>query len=388
MGDSRRTTVKLTIRRLLDQWKLPGKGWVALAAVGITLSCWAALTTVNQAAIENSTLDASVIGSKIPAAATFTTTHVTSGPSSFSSQGFYQGWNRNVLGETDLYNSPGLGIGGFYFYNGATPNLLMSLNNAGVLTPIGGFVGNLTGNVVGNTQGVHTGTVNGTLNGTVNGSAYGATGAFGNLIAACSGCGQTPWNPGTYSSGTWFGWNQNGGSTGESDIINRYVAGEQGGFSWWSTTAAALSAPVMTLTPAGVLTVNQINANVNGNVSTATKLQSSPSNCAAGQATPGVNAYGQSQNCETAIYSQRGTVQFTAATFPNTATTYITENFAIAAAPIAGAVVTCTPQGDFGSEVQYTCWMSGARLYIKVTHGTVGLPYTVQATDVNYLVQQ
>jgi hypothetical protein len=77
-----------------------------------------------------------------------------------------------------------------------------------------------------------------------------------------------------------------------------------------------------------------------------------------------------------------------AQTFPNSATTHFTLSFTLASVPGAGAVVTCTPQSDFGDEVQYTCWATSTTLFVKITHGTVGLPFTSNAVNLNYMIEQ
>jgi hypothetical protein len=232
------------------------------------------------------------------------------------------------------------------------------------------------------------------------GNVAATSGVFGNIVIGCSGCGGTAWNPGTLTSGSWISFGNNGGSNQETDVINRYVSGV-GGFSWWTPTGTSLTSQIMNLNTSGTLTVNAVNATLNGNTngthtgsnvgnsSTASSLASAPGGCGSlGQFTGGINANGTPINCQTSVYSQKGTVTVPAETFSNSSVTHFTVGFAVLSVPTSGAVVICTPQGDFGDEVQYTCWASGSTLNIKITHGTVGLPYTSNSMNVNFMVMQ
>lgn len=224
----------------------------------------------------------------------------------------------------------------------------------------------------------------------------GSTGTFGttftgNFVVACNGCGEVPWTPGTFTSGSWLGFNQNGGANGEFDFINLYPSGSNGGFAWFSQNNSSLH-QVMSLSQGGTLTVPQ----VAGNAATATNathattadaLSAAPTPCTAGAA-GGVDVHGNSINCVTLAAAQHSTVLVTAQTFSSTAITHFTLSFTIASTPAAGAVVVCTPQSDFGDETQYTCWVTGTTLFVKLTHGTVGLPFTTNAVNLNYAVMQ
>lgn len=294
-----------------------------------------------------------------------------------SSQGGYLGWNGASLGESDFYNIQGAGVGGYKWFNTSAPTLLMTLSSTGVLTPSGSFAGPLTGNVTGNASGTQLTYSNALINGN------------GTLTL-------------TGSLGLNLGYNQTLGG-GESDFVNQQT-GSTGGFAWYNTTTTALGTAIMKLTGAGVLTVNSVVANLTGNVtgntagthtgavvgnaSTSTALAAAPSTCAAGSYASGILASGAPASCPTQVYALKGTVSVAAASFPTSATTFVTSTFTLGATPAAGAVILCTPQSDFGTEVQYTCWATGTTLSVKLTHGTVGLPFTSNAVNLNYVVMQ
>lgn len=295
--------------------------WYILACVLSASMLAYGLTKLTQVALVNSTIDSTPIGQTTPAAGTFNSVHVVSG-TTLSSQGYYVGWNRNILGETDFHNSNGGGPGGYYWFNTNLDTQLMSLNSLGVLTA-NGFTGPLQGNVVGTLNGNVVGSISG-------GNVSGTTGAFGNLIAACTGCGELPWNPGSFSGGTWLGWNQNGGNNGESDLINRFPSGYAGGFSWFSTTGSSLVGQIMNLTPGGLLTVNQLNGNTQGthtgsnvgNSSTSSAFDHTPGSCANYSGMYGISATG-APTCAPTVYGRTTSVNFTAAAGGSTTSTSV-----------------------------------------------------------------
>lgn len=78
----------------------------------------------------------------------FSTLYVTGAPLSYATQGTYINWNLTVGGgESDFVNSRGTGSGGFQWYNaqsdGTVGAPIMTLDQNGVLTPIGGLIGNV-----------------------------------------------------------------------------------------------------------------------------------------------------------------------------------------------------------------------------------------------------
>jgi hypothetical protein len=224
------------------------------------------------------------------------------------------GNDTSITGETDFINNDGGFSGGFAWYNvpssGVLPGTpIMTLNNVGTLgittlnaTTVNATTvnANLTGNVTGNVSGGSS--VSGT-------SVSGTNGQFGNLLVSCNGCGAATWTPGSFTQGTWFGLNNNGGSNGETDFINRYTAGNAGGFSWWSLTGSTLTSQIMNLTPGGVLTVATVDANTSGthtgavvgNASTASALATTPSNCGSGKISYGISANGNAL-CDSSSY--------------------------------------------------------------------------------------
>ena len=294
---------------------------------------------------------------------------------SLSTQGGYLGWSVAGLGESDFENQQGSGVGGFNWYNTSSLTLLMSLNSSGVLTPTGGFAGALTGNVTGNLTGNSSGTT----------SSY-STGQFGNLIAACSSpCPSgIPWNPGSIATGTWFGYNNNGGSNGESDFINRYTAGNLGGFSWWSTTATSLSSQIMNLSNAGVLTLSSVHAalvgNVTGNVTgssgsttgnaaTATALAATPSQCGTNTYSTGIAASGAANCGPKWLMASTGTVCTTSTAAGSTCTSTVTwpapqfsggSYFVVC----SGASPSGAPQGPF------VTGQTGSTVTFQISNGT------------------
>jgi hypothetical protein len=97
-------------------------------------------------------------------------------------------------------------------------------------------------------------------------TAKATNGNFGNLVAGANGLGASPWNPGSFTFGSWLGFNNLGGSNGETDFIN-FHAGLTGGYSWFSPTTSTLGSSIMSLTPGGVLTVASVHSALTGNVS-------------------------------------------------------------------------------------------------------------------------
>jgi hypothetical protein len=261
--------VNPSFERLRSNFRIPGKGWVVIGFISIALSAFA-LTKINQVAIENSTIDATVIGSTAPSTATFLSTHVNNSPASFPTQGSYAGWSNLGLGETDFFNNSGTGVGGFYFLNGHTSqSTLAYLDNTGNLHATN-FTGSLLGNVQGTVTGAVTGSLTGPVTGNLTGSVTGGTvsgtlGAFNQLVGNPQGAGGG-FNPGGYTEGGWLSHNQTGGTIGEADFISLHTAAQQGGFYWYNTTGTLSGSPLMTLNSAGALTVAGVFSNLSGNV--------------------------------------------------------------------------------------------------------------------------
>jgi hypothetical protein len=329
--------VNPSFERLRSNFRIPGKGWVVIGFISIALSAFA-LTKINQVAIENSTIDATVIGSTAPSTATFLSTHVNNSPASFPTQGSYQGWSNLGLGETDFFNNSGTGVGGFYFLNGHTSqSTLAYLDNTGNLHATN-FTGSLVGNVQGNLQGngsggTWTGPVTGNLTGNVTGgSVSGSIGAFNELVANPQGAGGG-FNPGGYTEGGWLSHNQTGGTIGEADFISLHTSAQQGGFYWYNTTSTLVTAPLMTLSAGGNLSVASLSANTNGthtgpvvgnvtgnattasstsgNAATASSFDHTPTPCVAGVAgVTGIAANG-TLTCSVTQYAKTTSVNAT-----------------------------------------------------------------------------
>lgn len=133
-----------------------------------------------------------------------------------------------------------------------------------------------------------------------------ATVQTGNLVVACNGCGEVPWTPGTFTSGSWLGANQNGGSNGEFDFINLYPSGSLGGFAWFSQNNSSLH-QIMGLSQSGTLTVSQLAGNAATatlatnatHATTAGALSGTPTQCPTGAT--GIAANGNA-NCISTTY--------------------------------------------------------------------------------------
>lgn len=100
---------------------------------------------------------------------------------------------------------------------------------------------------------------------------------FGNLVVGANGLNLAAWTNEGFTQGSWLSFNNNGGSNGETDFIN-YHPSLTGGFDWFTPNTGSLGSSVMHLSPAGTLTVAQ----VNGNAATATALAGSLGQCANG----------------------------------------------------------------------------------------------------------
>lgn len=319
-------------------------------------------------AIISSTIDSTVIGASFPATGHFlgvTSTGVTATnaevngavPGLLTSQGGWFGWNKAGLGETDLLTHPGSGAGGFNWYNGAIPSLIMSLDQTG----------NLSGSKL----------------------------TFGNALIN----GDDSW-VGTGTFGLSLAYNQSG-SLGESDFINQQV-GSTGGFQWYNTTSHALFPPIMNLTGAGVLGVpggivanlsgnvngnltgnvtGSLSGNVSGNVSgssgsttgnanTATQFAASPSPCnGTNSYTNGVGASGNSLNCSaTVLWASTNSVCTTTSGSGCTGTlTWDSPGFS------GGAPSRFICQGDSPSgfpQGPYVTGMTGSTITYSINPGT------------------
>jgi hypothetical protein len=105
----------------------------------------------------------------------------------------------------------------------------------------------------------------------------------------------------------------------------------------------------------------------------------------AGFSSPAINTSSSSTLVLKAAPS--ASVSVAAFTFSSSAVTFDTQTFTIPTVP-SGSMVVCTPQSDFGSEVQFTCWASGTTLNVKLTHGPENLPFTSNAVTLNYEIIQ
>lgn len=101
------------------------------------------------------------------------------------------------------------------------------------------------------------------------------------------------------NQGSYIGWNRN--VLGETDFFTAPGSGA-GGFAWFNGFTPT---QIMSLNQSGVLSVNQVNANlvgnvtgnVTGNASTATALATAPTPCSSGKYAGGVDVSGNSTGC-------------------------------------------------------------------------------------------
>jgi hypothetical protein len=185
----------------------------------------------------------------------------------------------------------------------------------------------------------------------------GITGQFGNLVAGCDGCGQTAWSPGSFTKGSWMQWGNNGGSNGETDFINKFPGGTNGGFAWFSQGGSTL-AQIMSLTTAGTLTVPQVNGNAatatvaastTGNAATATALASPTGVCVnVGNAQTyfmyGVTTTGN-PGCNLVPFGKSTSVAPTGATAGSTATTSVPLNVTMPDTNYSASCMIVNPTG-------------------------------------------
>ena len=310
------------------------------AALGITK-----LTSV---AIQNSTIDSTVIGAVSAAAAHFSYSQATSNLSPVPSQGAWTMWNLSGGGgETDFVNSRGNGVGGFNWYNtsSALSTPIATLSAGGNLA--------LTGNLSSAGTGYFTGAVTAT---TFNGNVQGGSVAALNGLFARGTFGPPSGNI------TQIGWNQTG--SGESDFFNQSGSGA-GGFNWYwisgNTISGSPGSPLMTLDDAGNLTgtgrmtaPNGFYGALYGNATTATtatQLANTPGNCGAGSYMSGLTANGTKSCTPTGIESVSVGGCSTASGSYSECSVTVTLPTAYAD---ANYQASCTPVGAGSGYVSYT----------------------------------
>lgn len=163
-------------------------------------------------------------------------------------------------------------------------------------------------------------------------TVQGTTGQFGNFVAGTNGLGGAVWSPsnalgGTFTQGSWVSFNQNGGSSGETDFINYHPGSLAGGFAWFTPSTSSLGSQIMFLSPGGVLTVNQVSANLTGNATgnaaTATALAAAPSGCGTGYQHVYAIAANGNGSCATPVYGITTSVTSTASSAGSTASSTV-----------------------------------------------------------------
>ena len=268
-----------------------GPRLVVIGLVGVLVAYGS--TKVRDQIITNSTLDSSIIGGTVPAAADFTHATVHGQPSnpSLNNSGA-MGWNATGGGETDFVNNHGTGnLGGFSWYDSATSAWsstapLLRVDKSGNVTAST----SITSPAINASSSMSAPAINASTSMTTP-TMTASNAVYGGLVGATASNWSTALPQGSYTL-----WNASG-AFGETDFVNSR-GGAVGGFRWYlNATGAGLTGPTMYMDQTGALTVPSLNSNLNGNASTASNFNHTPGGCGAGNAGSAIDASGNALGC-------------------------------------------------------------------------------------------